>query len=117
MHRLSLAMILTAVAVCAAGLPARAQVETSEPIHVKTLKPKKLKFRGTVVSVTPASIIVRDRQNQLALRTFTYSDAVRDQMAKVLERGGYQFGDRVDIEYAAGTDVALRIKGKPSKPL
>jgi hypothetical protein len=38
-------------------------------------------------------------------------------MQKLFDQGGYQYGDKVEIWYMQGTDVAVRIKGKPSKPL
>jgi hypothetical protein len=38
-------------------------------------------------------------------------------MQKLLDQGGYQFGDKVVIQYLPGTEVALKIKGKPSKPI
>ena len=38
-------------------------------------------------------------------------------MLKLLDQGGYQYGDTVEIQYQLGTDVALKIIGKPSKPL
>jgi hypothetical protein len=37
-------------------------------------------------------------------------------MEKILDSGGYQYGDKVEIFYTSGTTVALRIDGKPSKP-
>jgi hypothetical protein len=37
-------------------------------------------------------------------------------MQKLLDRGGYQYGDKVEIQHEAGSDVALQIKGKPSRP-
>ncbi len=36
-------------------------------------------------------------------------------MQKVFNAGGYKYGDEVVIWYQQGTDVALKIKGKPSK--
>ena len=35
-------------------------------------------------------------------------------MLQIAARGGYRYGDKIEIEYAAGSDVALQIKGKPS---
>jgi hypothetical protein len=38
-------------------------------------------------------------------------------MQKILDAGGYQYGDKVEILYTPGSTVALRIQGKPSKPI
>jgi hypothetical protein len=36
-------------------------------------------------------------------------------MQKVQSAGGYKYGDKVTVWYRAGADVALKVKGKPSK--
>ena len=61
------------------------------------------------------SLQVRDVDPVPALHTFTYSPAIRDKMQKIFDAGGYQFGDRVAIWYRSGTNIALNIKGKPTK--
>jgi hypothetical protein len=38
-------------------------------------------------------------------------------MQAILDHGGFQYGDKVGILYMPGQTVALRIAGKPSKPL
>jgi hypothetical protein len=108
------ALALMTAAVCA---PARAQIDTGNPIPVKTLKPKLETFKGSVMHMTPVAITVRSSENELAVRTFRYSDKVREQMQQIIDRGGYQFGDKVVIKYETGSNVALRVKGKPSKPI
>jgi len=114
MMRARIFVILLASALVAA--PVYAQVDTSKPIAVKVSKPKIVRFQGQVMNASPAAITVRSRENERVLRTFTYSPKVRDQMQKLLGRGGYQYGDKVEIQHEAGSDVALRIKGKPSRP-
>ncbi len=108
---------LLGVAVTVAA-SAWAQVTTSGPIRAKP--PKALArhvatFRGAVIRADAAQIIVRSRSDSRFVRTFTYSPQARRQVEKVLERGGFRYGDRVRIRYQAGTDVALAIRGKPSK--
>ena len=49
-------------------------------------------------------------------QTFSYSPEVRDQMIKILNKGGYQYGDKVVIHYKPGTTTAVKLQGKPSKP-
>ena len=109
--------LLVAAALLAAAAPLCAQVDTSKPITVKTVKPKLERFQGEVVQASAISITVRSRENERVVRSFSYSPELREKMQRVLEGGGYQYGDKVDIRYEAGSDVALRIKGKPSKPL
>lgn len=67
--------------------------------------------------MTANSIQVRNPSNELEIRTFIYSDHIRDRMQALLTNGGYQYGDRVVIHYMPGSDVALNIVGKPSKPI
>jgi hypothetical protein len=102
-----------AAALLAPGL--RAQVETAKPITLG--KPAKVeKFRGEVLYANRIQMIVRSLENEKVVRTFSYSAEVREKMEKILERGGFQHGDKVEIHTEPGKDVALRIKGKPSKP-
>ena len=106
---------------CVAGpatLTAFAQGTVSQPVVVKTPKPnnKPLKFVGTVVAANAASMTVRSDASAVLVQSFSYAPAIRNQMVKIVQKGGYQFGDKVTIEYAPNTTVALKIKGKPSKP-
>lgn len=119
MMRSSLHVVSWAAAVLLAAavpVPLRAQIDTSKPIPVKVLKPKVVKCRGEVMHANSAQITVRSQENERVIRTFTYSPKVREQVQQILDRGGYQYGDKVEIQYETGSDVALRIKGKPSKP-
>jgi len=79
------------------------------------VKPAKTRFE--VLHMMSTSIQVRSLVNGLEIHTFIYSDQIRDSMQKLLDQGGYQYGDKVEIQYQPGSDVALKIKGKPSKPL
>lgn len=98
-----------------------AQVQTSQPIQVKVKspipKPKQIWLKAEVVHADAQSLTVRDRSNPLFVRTFSFSPKVKGQMEKILARGGYQYGDKVEIRYEDGQSVALALKGKPSKPL
>lgn len=122
MTRSSLRALAVLGTLLATGLPlcapeSGAQVDTSKPIRIKEAKPKVVKFRGEVMNANPVQITVRSRQDERVIRTFTYSPKARDHMQQVLDRGGYQYGDKVEIQHEAGSDVALLIKGRPSKPL
>jgi hypothetical protein len=89
-------------------------LSTDLPVKPKAVKP--LKFDGQVIASNSATITVRSKENPMLTQTFTYSPAVRDQMIKILNKGGYQFGDKVVIHYTPGTVTAVKLQGKPSKP-
>jgi hypothetical protein len=111
---------VAAGALCVAGVSARAQVTTApvikaKPVHTQQAKPTKTRFE--VLHMMTTAIQVRSLANGFEIHTFTYSDQIRDAMRKLLDRGGYQYGDQVVIQYQPGTEVALKIEGKPSKSL
>src|SRR5579864_6074162 len=89
-------------------------LSTDLPVKPKAAKP--LKFDGQVIASNSATITVRSKENPMLKQTFSYSPAVRDQMIKILNKGGYQYGDKVVIHYTAGTTTAVKLQGKPSKP-
>jgi hypothetical protein len=114
-----------------AGAPASAQVpelvkpvivDTAVPIIVNTIKPKSKtlgmgKFEGYVMHANTAQITVRARGNDMALETFALSQQVSAKMQTIIDKGGYQYGDKVTVYYDPTTKQALKIKGKPSKPV
>jgi hypothetical protein len=113
-------LLLAAGAVWAATVPACAQETTApmvkaKPVHTAETKPARTRFE--VLHMMSMAIQVRSLVNEREIHTFVYSDHIRDQMQKLLDQGGYQYGDKIEIRYQPGTDVALKIKGKPSKPL
>jgi hypothetical protein len=109
------AIVLVALA-AAFGASVAAAQETQKPIRLKAPKPQIVKFRGEVVHSSSVQMVVRSTENEKVVRTFTYSPAVKQQMEKIIDRGGYQPGDRVEVHHESGSDVALKIKGKPSRP-
>jgi hypothetical protein len=109
--------------------PARAQspaviapivVDTAVPIVVNAVKPKPpvgtIKFEGFVMNANIAQITVRAKGNDLSVQTFALSPEVSARMQAIVDKGGYQYGDKVTIYYDAATQQAKKIKGKPSKP-
>ncbi len=113
-------MTIAALAVCAVASSACAQeintpVITVKPAPSDSAKPIKTRFE--VLHMLTNAIQVRSLVNGREIHTFVYSDQIRDHMQTMLNQGGYQYGDKVEIWYQPGTEVALRIKGKPSKPL
>ena len=59
---------------------------------------------------------VRSLTNPRDIHTFTYSPELRPKMQKVQSAGGYRYGDKVTVWYHQNPDVAVNVKGKPSKP-
>ena len=109
---------------CAQG-PATVPIivaETAAPIIVGAVKPKPKptgldKFEGFVMNANNAQITVRAKGNDLAIRTFPLSQAASDKMQKIIDKGGYQYGDKVTVYYVPATSQAIKFKGKPSKPI
>ena len=97
-------------------------VDTAVPIIVNTVKPKPLpagvaKFEGFVMNANIAQITVRAKGDDLAIRTFPLSEAVAAKMQQIVDKGGYQYGDKVTVLYDVTSQKAVKIKGKPSKAL
>jgi hypothetical protein len=76
---------------------------------------KTIKTHFLVVRMMAQSLQVSSVNNVRDLHTFTYSPKIHDKMQTLFNSGGYQYGDKVAVWYRQGTDVALKIRGKPSK--
>ncbi len=97
---------------------ASAQVRDTEPIKFKQPKPQIVKFKGEVLHMTRLAITVHAVENYNLVRTFTFEEKLARKMAKLCDRNHpYQHGDRVEIHYLAGSDTAVKIKGKPAPGL
>jgi hypothetical protein len=109
----------------AAQVPAAAVpiiVDTAVPIIVSVVKPKPKhtgldKFQGFVMHANIAQITVRAKANDMAIRTFPLSQGASAKMQKIVDKGGYQYGDKVTVFYEPDTTKAHKVKGKPSKPI
>lgn len=112
------------------GLPASAQspvviapivVDTAVPIVVNAVKPKPpagtTKFEGFVLNANIAQITVRAKGNDMSIQTFSLTPNASAKMQQIVDKGGYQYGDKVTIYYDAANLQAVKIKGKPSKPI
>lgn len=77
---------------------------------------KIIKTHYVVVRMSAQLLQVHGDGNERELHTFYYSPDLRPQMLSILNAGGYQYGDKVTIWHKDGDDVAVKIKGKPSKP-
>jgi hypothetical protein len=95
-------------------------VDTAVPIVINAVKPKPskwAKFEGTVMHANIAQITARAKGNDLGIQTFPLSEKVSAKMQQIIDKGGYQYGDKVTIFYDPATMKAMNIKGKPSKPI
>ena len=119
---LAAGLIALAAAAASAQVPASVAVpviETAVPIIVGTLKPNKgpqpPKFEGTVINATVAQITVRAKGNDMAIQTFPLAPDASAKMLQIIDKGGYQYGDKVTVFFDPDSKKALKVKGKPSK--
>ena len=126
---LGLPLMLAAAGVFSA--PAAAQgpatvpiivADTAAPIIIAAVKPKPKqtgldKFEGFVMHANSAQITVRAKGNDMAVRTFPLSEAASTKMQKIIDKGGYQYGDKVTVYFEPATSKAIKFKGKASKPI
>jgi hypothetical protein len=89
---------------------------TAPKLQPNPSKVKILEFKGIVMSFSTASITVRNQLNQRQVQSFSYTPKLHDKVVALMQKGGYQNGDKVTVKYAADTAVAQEISGKPSKP-
>jgi hypothetical protein len=120
--------VLVPMLTCFFSSPAHAQVpavvpivaDTAVPIIINAVKPKPTglaKFEGTVMHANIAQITVRAKGNDLAIRTFPLAETATTKMQQIVDKGGYQYGDKVTVLYDPASLKAVKIKGRPSKPL
>jgi hypothetical protein len=126
--RIPAGLILVAMALAVSASTARAQVAEAaataiaEPIITKVVKavlPKSTPagtnwLKAEVIYADANSMMVREQANSVAIHTFNFAPDVKAQMQTILDKGGYQYGDKVSILLQPGQTVALRIVGKPS---
>jgi hypothetical protein len=112
-HALAIAMALLFCVTGAASFAPEASAQSAPAPAPQEEKPIKVRFE--VVHMLYQSLQVRSLADLRELHTFTYSPAIRDKMQNIFNAGGYQYGDKVVVWYQRGSNVALKIKGKPSK--
>src|SRR5438094_4781681 len=97
------AALLAAIAACStayadaqvpapiAAAAAETAIDTAVPIVVSVIKPHKVsqpKFEGTIVNATVAQVTVRAKGNDMAIQTFSLSEAASAQMLAIIDKGG-----------------------------
>jgi hypothetical protein len=94
---------------------------TAAPIIVNAVTPKPKPgvqiFKGYFVNGSNAQVTLKDRKNEMMIQTFPLSESASAKMEKVIDKGGYQYGDKVVVYYDSTTHKALKFKGRPSRPL
>jgi len=95
-------------------------LDTAVPIVVNAVKPKPTglsKFEGYVMSANIAQITVRAKGNDMAIQTFALSPEAAAKMQAIVDKGGFQYGDKVTLLYDPANLQVIKLKGKPSKAL
>jgi hypothetical protein len=75
------------------------------------------KFEGYVMHANIAQITVRAKGDDMSLETFSLSQEASAKMQAIVDKGGYQYGDKVTVYFDPTTKQALKVKGKPSKAI
>jgi len=113
---LAATLALSAAILAIGAPPAGAQDPAASAAPSAAPSEKVIKTRFEVLHMMYQSIQVRSLTDMRELHTFTYAPAIRDQMQNIFNDGGFQYGDKVEVWYHRGESVALKVKGKPSKP-
>jgi hypothetical protein len=95
-------------------------LDTAVPIVVNAVKPKPTglsKFEGYVMNANIAQITVRAKGNDMAIQTFALSAQAAAKMQAIVDKGGYQYGDKITLLYDPASLQVIKLKGKPSKAL
>ncbi len=97
-------------------------VDTAVPIVVNAIKPKPkptglAKFEGFILHSNIAQITARAKGDDMSIQTFSLSQEASVKMQQIVDKGGFQYGDKVTVYYDPGTMKAAKFKGKPSKPI
>ncbi len=95
-------------------------VDTATAIIVNAVKPKPTglaKFQGTVMHASSVQVTVRAKDNDMSIRSFPLTGEAATKMQQVVEKGGFQYGDKITIFYDPTSLQAVKFKGKPSKAL
>jgi hypothetical protein len=115
-------VVLAGISCGSAYAQAPVVAAVAAPIVINTIKPKSTnsglaKFEGTVMNANTAQITVRAKGDDMSIHTFTLSKQASTKMQTIIDRGGYQFGDKVTVLYDPTSLKAMKVKGKPSPPL
>jgi hypothetical protein len=117
------AALVAAAFLCPSATPqVPVVVDTAVPILINAIKPKPkanglAKFEGFVMHANIAQITARAKNSELTIQTFPLSQQASAKMQQIVDKGGFQYGDKVTIYYNPTTLQAMKVKGKLSKPI
>lgn len=109
------AFVLGFLLSCALLAPA-AVAQVSPVVMTRQARQKPVWLKAKVVHFDQNSLTVRVVGDEMRILTFHYAPSAQAQVQKALDQGGYPYDDPVRIRYVPGTNVALAIRGKLSKP-
>jgi len=97
-------------------------VDTAATMVVSAVTPKPkdvglVKFQGFVMNANAAQVTVRAKGNDMAIRSFSLSQPAASKMQQIIDKGGYQYGDKITVYYDPQSQQAMKFKGKPSPSL
>jgi hypothetical protein len=69
------------------------------------------------MNATSVQITVKAKGDDMSIRTFALTPAASAKMQQTIDKGGYQYGDKVSVLYDQSSLQAVKIKGKASKSL
>jgi hypothetical protein len=93
------------------------------PIVAKVITPKPkqpagtIKFEGFYLNGNSVQVTLRARGDDKSIQTFALTEDTSAKMQKIIDNGGYQYGDKVIVYYDPQTRKAIKFRGKPSRPL
>ncbi len=93
-------------------------VDTAVPIIVNAVKPKPSglgKFEGYVMHANSIQVTVRAKNSETAVQTFPLTGEAATKMQGFIEKGGFQYGDKITVYYDPQSLQAVKFKGKPSR--
>jgi hypothetical protein len=95
-------------------------VDTAVPIIVNAVKPKPTglaKYQGYVMNANNIQVTVRAKNSDTAVQTFALTGEASAKMQGLIDKGGFQYGDKITVFYNPTSLQVVKFKGKPSKSL
>ena len=114
--------IVCCLALAGAAFAPMASAQVSPVVMARQTSQKPVWLKVEVMRFNQNSMTVRIPGQETRILTFTFAATAQPQVQKILDKGGYQYGDTVKVKYMPGQSVALAIHGKfskvktPSKP-
>ena len=100
--------------------PSSVATATSSIVGAVKPKPKATgvaKFEGLFMHANNTQVTVRAKNNDLSIQTFALTGDASTKMQQLIDKGGYQYGDKITVYYDPQSLQAVKFKGKPSKAL